>query len=212
MHPPYFVMPIFGLYGVCGHLLTPGSFCVPLPDLLGRKEHIMKLKVRFEEKFQTIELDEQATQEMWITLSIEADEDMTQEEKEQLIQDEWDKQFNRPEYNVYHRETRHIDPTPKRKRMDGRVGYICAEPDDKSFDIMDYLNTYDPKEDYGNKFEYDECCKKIRAAVKPAQAEMIIAIALDGMTVADYAELIGDKPNNVSHRYRATLKKLEKSF
>lgn len=172
----------------------------------------MKLNVRFEDKFQTIELDAKTTEEMWITLSIEADEDMTQEEKEQLIQDEWDKQFNRPEYNNWHRETRHIDPTPKKKRMDGKAGYICAEPDDKSFDIMDYLNTYDPKEDYGNKIEYEEYCKKIRAAVKPAQAEMLIAIALDGMTVADYAELIGDKPNNVSHRYRAALKKLEKSF
>ena len=90
----------------------------------------MKLKVRFEDKFQTIELDVKATEEMWITLSIETDEDMTQSEKEQLIQEEWDKQFNRLEYNVYHRETRHIDPTPKRKKMNGRAGYICAEEDD----------------------------------------------------------------------------------
>lgn len=172
----------------------------------------MKLKIRYENEFQTIELDAKATEEMWVTLSIETDGAVTQEEKEQLIQKQWDEQFNKPEYNVYHRETRHIDPTPKKKRMDGRKGYICAEPDDKSFDIMDYLNTYDPTEGYCNQFEYEECCKKIRAAVKPAQAEMLISIALDGMTVADYAELIGDKPNNVSHRYRAALKKLEKSF
>lgn len=172
----------------------------------------MKLKVRFEDKFQTIELDAKATEQMWVTLSIETDDVVTQDEKEQLIQEEWDKQFNRPEYNVYHRETRHIDPTPKKKRMDGKNRYISAEPDDKSFNIMDYLNTYDPTDDYCNKFEYEECCKKIREAVKPAQAEMLIAIALDGMTVADYAELIGDKPNNVSHRYRAAIKKLQKSF
>ena len=172
----------------------------------------MKLKVRFEDKFQTIELDAKATEEMWITLSIEADEDMTQEEKEQLIQDEWDKQFNRPEYNNWHRETRHIDTTPKRKRMDGRAGYICADEDDTSFDIMDYLNIYDPREDYGNKFKYEECCKKIRAAVKPAQADMLIAIILDGMTVAEYTESIGDTANNVSHRYRRAVNNLKKTL
>lgn len=172
----------------------------------------MKLKVRFEDKFQTIELDAKATEEMWITLSIEADEDMTQEEKEQLIQDEWEKQFNRPEYNNWHKETRHIDPTPKRKRMDGRKGYICADEDDASFDIMDYLNAYDPTEDYSNKFEYEERCKKIRAVVKPAQAEMLIAVILDGMTVAEYAESIGDTANNVSHRYRRAVNNLKKTL
>lgn len=172
----------------------------------------MKLKIRYENEFQTIELDAKATEQMWVTLSIEADEDMTQSEKEQLIQDEWDKQYNRPEYNVYHRETRHIDPTPKRKKMNGRAGYICAEDDDKSFDIMDYLNTYDPAEDYEKDFEYEYCCKQIRAAVKPKQADMLIAIILDGMTVAEYAEKIEDEPNNVSHRYRRALNNLKKSF
>lgn len=172
----------------------------------------MKLKIRYENEFQTIELDAKATEEMWVTLSIETDGAVTQEEKEQLIQDKWDEQFNKPEYNVYHRETRHIDPTPKKKRLDGRKGYICAEPDDKSFDIMDYLNTYDPTGGYCNQFEYEECCKIIRAAVKPAQAEMLIAIILDGMEVEEYAESIGDNANNVSHRYRRALKKLEKIF
>lgn len=172
----------------------------------------MKLKIRYENEFQTIELDAKATEEMWVTLSIESDSGVTQEEKEQLIQEEWDKQYNRPEYNVYHRETRHIDPTPKRKKMNGRAGYICAEDDDKSFDIMDYLNTYDPTEDYEEDFEYEACCERIRAAVKSKQAEMLIAIILDGMTVAEYAEKIGDEPNNVSHRYRRVLNNLKKSF
>lgn len=172
----------------------------------------MKLKIRYENEFQTIELDAKATEQMWVTLSIESDSDVTQEEKEQLIQEEWDKQYNRPEYNVYHRETRHIDPTPKRKKMNGRAGFICAEEDDKSFDIMDYLNTYDPTDDYGDQFEYEYCCKQIRAAVKPKQADMLIAIILDGMTVAEYAEKIGDEPNNVSHRYRRALNNLKKSF
>lgn len=172
----------------------------------------MKLKIRYENEFQTVELDAKATEQMWVSLSIESSDSMSQEEKEKLIQDAWDEQFNKPEYNVYHRETRHIDPTPKKKRMDGRKGCICAEPDDKSFNIMDYLNSYDPHEDYMNQAEYEICCDKIRQILKLDAAEMVIAIALDGMKAAEYAELIGDKPNNVSHRYRAAIKKLKENL
>ena len=39
----------------------------------------MKLKIRYENEFQTIELDEKATEEMWVTLSIENDGAVTQE-------------------------------------------------------------------------------------------------------------------------------------
>lgn len=60
----------------------------------GGKRTIMKLKIRYENEFQTIELDAKATEEMWVTLSIETDGAVTQDEKEQLIQEEWDKQFN----------------------------------------------------------------------------------------------------------------------
>lgn len=41
---------------------------------------------------------------------------------------------------------------------------------------------------------------------------MLIAIILDGMTVAEYADLIGDTPNNVSHRYRRAINNLKKVF
>ncbi|WP_373207870.1 hypothetical protein [Clostridium paraputrificum] len=169
----------------------------------------MKLKIRYENEFQTIELDAKATEEMWVTLSIETDGAVTQDEKEQLIQEEWDKQFNRPEYNSWHKADRHR-------------GYSCAKSDDEDEEMDDseplMKEVRDPsiflkdEIERNNKMDYEMYCEKIRAAVKPAQAEMLISIALDGMTVADYAELIGDKPNNVSHRYRAALKKLEKSF
>ena len=58
----------------------------------------MKLKVRYEESVQTINLDAEATEELWVSLSLEGC-DLTQEEKERLIQEEWEKQFNRPDYN-----------------------------------------------------------------------------------------------------------------
>lgn len=171
----------------------------------------MKLKIRYENEIQTIELNEKETETLWVSLSLEG-EGLSQKEKEELIQETWEEQYNKPDYNQYHRETRHIDSTPKRKKMNGTRGYICGDEDDQSFNIMDYLTAHDPISNYEKRFDYEECCDRIRAAVKPVQADMLIAIILDGMTVGEYAELIGDTPNNVSHRYRRAINKLKNIF
>ena len=171
----------------------------------------MKLKIRYENEFQIIELDEQATEKMWVSLSLEG-EGLSQDEKAERIQQEYDEHFNKPEYNNWHKETRHIDPTPKRKKMNGRRGYICAEEEDKSFDIMDYLAVCNPYEEMDADEEYEETCEKVRKVLKPDAARMVIAIAIKGLTVAEYAEIIGDTANNVSHRYRRAIKKLKEKF
>ena len=63
-----------------------------------------------------------------------------------------------------------------------------------------------------NQFEYEESCETLRSLLKPAVADMVIAIVLDGLTVSEYAERIDDEPNNVSHRYRRAINKLKKVF
>lgn len=171
----------------------------------------MKLRIRYENEIQTIELNKKDTETLWVSLSLEG-EGLSQKEKEELIQETWEEQYNRPDYNQYHRETRHIDPTPKRKKMNGIRGYICGDEDDQSFNIMDYLTAHDPISNFEKKFDYEECCDRIREAVKPEQADMLIAIILDGMKPAEYAAITGDTANNVSHKYRRALKNLQKYF
>ena len=63
-----------------------------------------------------------------------------------------------------------------------------------------------------NQLEYEECCETLRSLLKPAQADMVIAIALDGYTIGEYAAEIGDDANNVSHRYRRAINKFKKVF
>lgn len=46
----------------------------------------MRLSIRYENKLQTIELNEKETKEMWISLSLEGDE-LSKKDKERLIQD-----------------------------------------------------------------------------------------------------------------------------
>ena len=47
----------------------------------------MKLKIRYEQEFQTIELDTEATKQLWVSLSLEDEEGLSEEEREQRIQD-----------------------------------------------------------------------------------------------------------------------------
>lgn len=169
----------------------------------------MKLKVRYENEFQTIELDAKATDEMWVSLSLDCDDDMTQEEKEQAIQNAWDKQYNRPDYNNWHQFNRHR-------------GFSKKNPNDKTNavdefeplieEVRDPSVYYEQEIDRSNQWEYEALCQKIRETLKPSAADMVIAIALDGLTVGEYAASIGDEPNNVSHRYRRAISKLKKVF
>lgn len=188
----------------------------------------MKLKIRYENEFQTVELDEKATQDLWVSLSIDSDDDMPQEEREKFIQEVWDEQYNKPEYNIWHRETRHIDPTPKRKRMDGRRGYICGEVDDDSFNIMDYLAVTDADYETDDKAEtrekYERVCRLIHETLKPDFAEIFISIAskrttpkqiakknvnTEGLAADEVEKLITKEANKISKKYRRALEKIK---
>ena len=81
----------------------------------------MKLKVRYENEYQTIELTTEAAEQLWVSLSLD-DECLSEAEKEKRIQEVWEQRFNRPDYNCWHRETRHIDPTPKARKLNGKRG------------------------------------------------------------------------------------------
>ena len=170
----------------------------------------MKLRVRYENEIQEIELDSEATRQMWVSLSLEG-EGLSDEETESRIQEAFDEQYNRPEYNVWHRETRHIDPTPKRKRMDGRKGYIQADPEDTGFDIMDYLLS---GTDDHSDLEYEEICSWVRSALikKPEWAEAFIAVRIDGMTIREYAAEVGESENNITQKLNRAAKKLKEVY
>lgn len=174
----------------------------------------MKLKIRYEKEFQTIELDTEAAEQLWVSLSLENEEELSDEERKQRIQDAFDEQFNKPEYNIWHRETRHIDSTPKRKRMDGKVGYLQASEDDPGFDIMEYLLTTDDTAMHGQNFEYEEVCSWVRKvlAKKPEWADAFIAVRLDGESIRDYAARIGADENNITQKLKRAARKLKKNY
>jgi hypothetical protein len=174
----------------------------------------MKLRVRYEQNFQTIELNAEETKQLWVSLSLEEEKEISNEEREHQIQEAFDEQLNRPEYNIYHRETRHIDSSPKRRRMDGKAGYIRAEKNDPAFDIMDYLLTTNDIDTHDSNFEYEQICSWVKKVLvkKPEWADAFIAVRLDGESIRDYAARIGASENNITQKLKRAAKKLRENY
>ena len=165
--------------------------------------------MRYDDIWEVLELNDKDTEKLWISLSLE-DEELTEEEKESRIQEAFDEQYNRPEYNIFHRETRHLGFS--RSRNDGGAA-DASEPNPKRVkDKSIFSREEDTRLD---GIEYEEVCRNIRSilAGKPAWAEAIIAIYLDGVSVNDYADRVGVKDASaVSHWLRRAEKKLKESY
>lgn len=164
----------------------------------------MKLKIRYENEIQTIELDAKAIEEMWVSLSIEADEDMTQEEKENMIQEAFEEQFNRPEYNSWHKFNRHRGNLKKQFRKD--------DEDADDSDGLDTVGDYSQEEERNSQYEYEDLCLRIRQVLKSEYADVIIAVCLDDMTPEEYAQRNGLKRDAVYKRLQRAKKKMREIF
>lgn len=166
----------------------------------------MKIKIRYENEYQTLEVENMEL-EKWLNVSISEEE--SQEDYEKRIQDAIEERFNRPDYNSWHKHDRHTG-NAYMKSKDGTVEVnteeaIMFRAADKSAFNISIDGIY-------NQLEYEECCETLRSLLKPAVADMVIAIALDGYTVGEYAASIDEDANNVSHRYRRAINKLKKVF
>lgn len=167
----------------------------------------MRLSIRYENQFQSIELNEEETQEMWVSLSLEGEN----LEKEKLIQKTFDEKFNKPEYNIWHRETRHLT-TPKERFNDDGDEYDTSEPlmkevaDDRIFRKDEIERAYQD--------DYEGVCKWIRIALGKKQdwADMFIAVRIDGMSIREYASSIGVSENNITQKLKRATKKLEQEY
>ncbi len=170
----------------------------------------MELKVRYEKNVQTIELDAKATQELWVSLSLEGD-DFTREEKEHLIQEEWEKQFNRPDYNAWHKFDRHrgyskARPSDDEDDVDTSEPLMSEVADDRIF-RKDEINR-DSNE------EYEAICRWVREVLvkKPEWADAFIAVYLNDESIRHYAARIGANENNITQKLKRAKKKLQENY
>ena len=202
MEVPLFPYAHFQAFSGVGTFIVPSLylFSHALLQESGRKAGRMKIKMRYENKYQTLEV-ETAEMGKWLNISISDDE--SQEDYEKRIQEEIDATYNRPDYNSWHKHNRHSGDAIF-KNKDGKVEVNTEEAiKEKAVDESVYTECI---EDMEEDFCYEYYCNFLRENLKTKIADMVIAIALDGMTVGEYAASIGDDANNVSHRYRRAIK------
>ena len=84
----------------------------------------MKIKMRYENAYQTIEVETTELAE-WLNISISVDE--SEEDYEKRIQEEIEVQFNRPDYNSWHKFDRHRGNS-KAQLNDEADGLDVSEP------------------------------------------------------------------------------------
>ena len=140
----------------------------------------MKIKMRYDNTYQTLEVD---AEKMWVSLSLEAGSNISQEEKEQLIQDKVEEIYNKPEYNSWHKLDRHRGEPKRTFRKD--------DEDADNSDGLDLIPDYSDEERRERKENYEEVCQKLRSLLKPEYADVIISVVLDGNTPEEYAAYIG---------------------
>lgn len=167
----------------------------------------MKLEVRYDNTVQTINLDAEATEQLWVSLALEG-EGLTQAQREKMIQDEWNEQYNKPEYNNWHKFDRHR-------------GYSKAQPGKD--DDEDDCDTSEPlmKEvaddrifrkdeiDRDRRERYEAICQWVRKVLikKPKWADAFIAVRMDGVSVNDHAADIGVSDASIVSKWLARAEK-----
>lgn len=170
----------------------------------------MKIKMRYEDAYQTLEVETQEI-EKWLNIFISEDE--SEKDYEKRIQEEIEVSFNRPDYNSWHKHDRHTGVA----KCKGKEGTVEVNTEEaimaRAIDPSVFTKSIDEVETkLDHEYQYEHYCGWIRETLKPSAAEMVIAIVLDGLSVGEYAESIGEDANNVSHRYRRAINKLKKVF
>ncbi|MBQ7264524.1 MAG: sigma-70 family RNA polymerase sigma factor [Firmicutes bacterium] len=179
----------------------------------------MKLKIRYENEYQTIMLDAEATEELWVSLSLEG-EGLTQEERERLIQETWEERYNRPDYNNWHKHNRHTRRSKAQsENKDGEEGADTSEPlmsevaDDRIFRRDELARE--------EKESYEAICQWVRQTLikKPKWADAFIAVRIDKIPIREYAAAIANPgediakvENNLTQKLKRATSALAKAY
>ena len=174
----------------------------------------MKIRVRYEDQVTTIDIPDE---DFTVMVQLDYQDRLAGADDPSSItprspQEIMDERFNRPDYNNWRKHWRHTDADP----VPTTAGGMCLS---SSFDedsperaggfTMDDFPDIAGAAAQANSENYEALCEYLRSVLKPDYAEMIIAIHLDGLSHIEYAALVGDKPNNISHRLQRAEKNLK---
>lgn len=182
----------------------------------------MKLKLRYEKEFTTFELN-LSDIKGWLNIDLQPDE--TEEEFEKRAQEEVEKEYNRPEYNIMHKQERHKGFSISTKDEDGEetgdFEPCMSEVVDPSIFLKDEINR--------NRQETYEAVKEfVYSVLKPDVADLFMSVRIGGMLINEkaesmlsrdafeseyeYNEAVSRLANSITQKLKRANKNLEKSF
>lgn len=182
----------------------------------------MKIKIRYEKEFTTFELNLSEIKG-WLNIDLQPDE--SEEEFEKRAQEEVDKEYNRPEYNVIHKQERHkgfaVSTKDENGEETGDFEPSMSEVVDPSIFLKDEI-------DRESKENYEAVKEFVYSVLKPEVADLFMAVRIDGVSINEKAEsmlsrdafeseeeynkAVSRLANSITQKLKRANKKLEKSF
>ena len=171
----------------------------------------MKIRLRYENTFQTLDVD---LEEMWVMLSLNCEEGTPEKQREAMVQEAVDKEFNRPEYNNLHKFKRHRKDCAKPGRLDGKVSVI-ATAETVGSPGTEFIDLF-PDEDWERPFsvslDYEETSRCVHEKLPSRQADLLLRVHVDGYRLTEIAAEEGVTRSAVCHRLQTAEKNFKKIF
>ena len=142
----------------------------------------MKIKIRYEKEFTTFELN-LSDIKGWLNIDLQPDE--SEEEFEKRAQEDVDKEYNRPEYNVMHKQERHkgfaVSTKDENGEETGDFEPTMSEVVDPSIFLKDEI-------DRESKENYEAVKEFVYSVLKPDVADLFMSVRIDGVSINEKAE------------------------
>lgn len=142
----------------------------------------MKLKLRYEKDFITFELN-LSDIKGWLNIDLLPDE--SEEEFEERVQEEIDTQYNRPEYNIMHKQERHKGFVISTKDENGEE---TSDFEPTMSEVMDSSIFLKYEIDRESKESYEAVKEFVYSVLKPDVADLFMSVRIDWVSINEKAE------------------------
>lgn len=182
----------------------------------------MKLKLRYEKEFTTFELN-LSDIKGWLNIDLQPDE--TEEEFAKRAQEQVDKEYNRPEYNIMHKQERHKGFSISTKDEDGEE---TGDFEPSMSEVVDPSIFLKDEIDRNRQETYEAVKEFVYSVLKPDVADLFMAVRIDGMSInekaesmlsryafeteKEYTKAVSRLANSITQKLKRANKNLEKSF
>ncbi len=182
----------------------------------------MKIKIRYEKEFTTFELN-LSDIKGWLNIDLQPDE--SEEEFAKRAQEEVNKEYNRPEYNIMHKQERHKGFSISTKDENGEE---TGDFEPSMSEVVDPYIFLKDEIDRESKENYEAVKEFVYSVLKPEVADLFMAVRIDGVSINEKAEsmlsrdafeseeeynkAVSRLANSITQKLKRANKNLEKEF